>query len=176
MPHAWALVDSSFPTFSQGEKTGDKITKLVDYMKILVEALQYQLENLDTANWNAAALQTFQTDTTEDVEASVAGMAQQLAALNDEVRRISGALGSTEGHVKQLETDTGYLQKDMEEIKTDVVGLEEQIADAQADVDELKETLAGAVQKDENGNATLGTEGKDLYLVGRIYVNGILLE
>lgn len=176
MPHAWALVDSSFPTFSVDEKSGDKITKLVDYMKILVEALQYQLENLDTANWNTAALETFQTDTTEDVEARVTALAQNLASLTNEVTRISGELSSTEGRVQRLEEDTGYLQKDMEEARADIESLEEQMAAAQEGIDELKETLDGTVDKDESGNVTLGNQGKDLFLVGSIYVNGKLLE
>ena len=43
MPHTWALVDSSFPTFTENDTPQDQIAALVDYMMILTEALKYQL-------------------------------------------------------------------------------------------------------------------------------------
>lgn len=154
MPHAWALVDSSFPTFADDEKTGKKIEKLVDYMKILVEALQYQLENLDTENWNISALETFQTDTTAEVEEQVATQASYLLMLTNEIGKLSSRLQSVEG------------------ISGQVTQMSENLTKLTAEVEELRSVL----QKDTDGNTTLGTEGKDLHLLGSVYINGKLME
>ena len=175
MPHTWALVDSSFPTFTDDEKYSDKIEKLVDYMKILVEALQYQLENLDTANWNTAALKTFQTDTTEDVTEQVGTLASNLTILVNEVTQISARVSSLEslsGRVNQNETDISYLEKDVAAVKEDLEEIREELSGVQADVDELK----GVVSADGDGNASVGAEGKAVYLVGNVYINGKLVE
>lgn len=147
MPHVWALVDSSFPTFTENERSSRKIEKLVDYMKILVEALQYQLENLDTENWNAAALETFQLDTTADVEEQMETLAQKIAALAGEVSKLNTQVNGSAGLSLQVQ----------------------QIGEA---LDGLRESM----QKDADGNVTIGQEGKELRLVGTVYVNGKILE
>ena len=175
MPHAWALVDSSFPTFTGEEKSSEKIEKLVDYMKILVEALQYQLENLDTENWNVKALESFQTDTTASVEEQVTALAQNLTVAANELTQISTRLSAVEGlsgRVKHVEEDISYLDKDITETKESVSQQQEMIDSLQADMDELQTV----VQKSEDGGATVGTAGKDLFLVGNVYINGKLIE
>lgn len=147
MPHAWALVDSSFPTFAEDEKTGKKIEKLVDYMKILVEALQYQLENLDAENWNTAALESLETELTGDMEANITLLAQNMAALAGEMTQISAKLSTAEALSGRLKT-----------------------------VEEEMKKLKAAVQADEDGNLSLGAEGKDVHLTGNVYINGKLVE
>lgn len=193
MPNTWALVDSSFPTFSEDERSGRKIEKLVNYMKILVEALQYQLENLDTANWNTTALEVFQTDTTEDVERQVAALAKNLKTLTEEAVGISVRLTEAEGAMADIEAESAWIQKDVETLQADVTDLQgtvagdqNDIAALQQDVEAAQESLDGVLldveelgsvlQKAENGDASIGNEGKNLYLVGNIYVNGVLLE
>lgn len=140
MPHTWALVDSSFPTFGDDEKSGRKIEKLVDYMKILVEALRYQLENLDTGNWNPAALENFQVDTTKDVGEQLAEV-----VLN---------MGNLAGEMVRLSNDMNAL-----------LGLSARV-----------EAMGGVVKVDDDGNATLGADGKELHLAGKVYINGKLME
>ena len=214
MPHAWALVDSSFPTFTAGENPQQQVAALVDYMMILTEALKYQLENLDTNNWNSTALDNFQVDTTKDVSKQLVEVAQKLAAVTNEVTEMKNRLSATEGRTAQVETDVSYLEAAQEEAAQKIAQLQEEMSDAQADFDSLqveteslleqmgdaqadidtleqetkeqkeeintlKENVAeqlAAVKRDADGNVTLGEAGKDVYLTGNIYINGVLLE
>ena len=187
MPHAWALVESSFPTFAEGETSAEKITQLVDYMKILTEALQYQLENLDADNWNTTALENFQIDTTKDVEDHLEAVSRTLILLTSEIYNLSNRLIAVEtlgGRMTQVELDVTYLEQDQAKTDETVEELLEQMGYAQADIDTLEQESAETarmlgqiqrvVQSDQEGNATVGAEGKDVYLTGNIYINGIL--
>lgn len=173
MPHAWALVDSSFPTFRGDEKPAEQVEALVEYMKILTEALQYQLENLDAENWNTAALKSFQVDTTADIAEQIAAQAANLTIVVNEVTRIEGrlnALESLSGRVNNLETEVGYLEQSMDEQEQRAELMEESIDYLQAEMDELQNIIL----KDEQGT-TIGKEGEDLRIVGNVYVNGVLI-
>lgn len=159
MPRSWAMVDSNFPTFTGDEKPKDQINMLVDYMFVLVEELKFQLENLDSSNWNSTALESFQTDTTEDVTKQVAALTANLAMVTNEVAAISARVSTVEsltGRMKQVEEDLSYLQKDLKEF----------IAKMQ-DVIQIDEAT---------GAVTIGQEGVDLKLVGNIYINGNQME
>ena len=165
MPHPWALVDSSFPTFREGERPQTQIAALVDYMMILTEALKYQLENLDTNNWNETALTSFQLDTTKDVSEQVADVARQLKIMTDEVATIKNRLSAAENQL-------GYMEAKLEETGRELEEFRVQLGNAQADIDELQQL----VRLDENGNIVIGADGKDVRINGNIYINGVLLE
>ena len=174
MPHAWALVDSSFPTFSGKENPREQINELVEYMKILTEALQYQLENLDTANWNTTALKTFQTDTTADVAEQLTAVAANLTIVINEVTRIESRLSAVEslsGRVGKVETDMAYIEQAQQEQSDQLEQMQESVDHLQADMDDVQ----SVVQKEESG-ATIGQEGQNLHLVGNVYVNGVLIQ
>ena len=172
MPNTWALVESSFPTFTQGDDPQAQIAALVDYMMILTEALKYQLENLDANNWNRTALDSFRLDTTKDVSEQLGTIAEQLSAVVNEVASIKTRLSTTEARTAQIEMDISYLEKEQEDTAQDLAELQEQMGNAQADVDALQEMIA----QDAEGNIVLGKVGQKLYLVGEVYVNDVLLE
>lgn len=172
MPHTWALVDSSFPTFTENDTPQNQIAALVDYMMILTEALKYQLENLDTNNWNRSALDSFRIDTTKDVSEQLGTVANQLSAVSNELANVKIRLSAAEGRTAQIETDVSYLETAQEETVQDVAELRQQLGNAQADIDELQ----GMIAWDEDGNIVLGKAGQKVYLTGEIYVNGVRLE
>ncbi len=159
MPKSWAMVDSNFPTFTGEEKPREQITALVDYMFVLVEELKFQLENLDSSNWNTKALQTFQTDTTADVSQQVAVLAANLALVTNEMAAISSRVSAVEslsGRIKTVEIDLAYLQKDLDEF-----------------IAEIREVLQ---IDEETGAVSIGEEGRDLHLIGNVYINDQLME
>lgn len=165
MPHPWALVDNSFPTFREGDSPQKQVAALVDYMMILTEALKYQLENLDTNNWNSAALDSFQLDTTKDVSEQIADVAKQLKIMTDEVATIKNGLSAAESQL-------GYIEARLDDAEAELEELREQLGNAQADIDELQQM----VKLDENGNIVIGAEGKDVHINGNVYINGVLME
>lgn len=141
MPHAWALVDNSFPTFSEDDSPQTQITALVDYMMILTEALKYQLENLDTNNWNGTALDSFVLDTTKDVNELVGEIAKQLTVVINEVAGMKTRLSTTESRSAQMETDISYLEVWQEETAQNTAALQEQMGAAQINIDELTQRV-----------------------------------
>lgn len=168
MPSNWSMIDNSFPTFTGREKSSEQISMLMNYMRLLVEQLQYQLRNLDTSNWNTKAMKEFQTDTTYDVEVELTKLVKELASISS---RLS-AVENLTGRMNQVETDITYLEERQNEQEQRMSDLEEDVTDAQADISNILMVL----QVDGAGGATVGAEGKDIFLVGNIYVNGKKLE
>ena len=168
MPSNLSMIDNSFPTFTGREKPNEQIAQLTNYMRLLVEQLQYQLKNLDTSNWNKKAMKDFQTDTTSDVAEELTKLAKELASISSRL----AAVENLTGRMNQAETDIAYLEKEREAIEQRVTELESGMGDCQADIT----NMAQVVQVDGTGGAAIGAEGKDIHLVGNIYINGILFE
>ena len=168
MPSNLSMIDNSFPTFTGKEKPNEQIAQLTNYMRLLVEQLQYQLKNLDTTNWNQKAMKDFQTDTTSDVEEELEKLAKELASISSrlvEVERLTGRMSLAEEKIRNLEAAK-------EETKQWVTELEKGLAAAREDITAMKQV----VQPDGSGGAAIGAEGKDIHLLGNIYINGILFE
>lgn len=164
MPSNMAMIDNSFPTFTGKEKPNEQIAQLMNYMRLLVEQLQYQLKNLDTSNWNKKAMKDFQADTTSDV-------AEELSKAIEELESVISRLNAMEdlpGRMNQVETDIAYLEERSNSQEERVTDLEGYMETAQADIDSIQ----AVVQADGMGGATIGGSGKDIYLVGNVYVNG----
>lgn len=109
-------------------------------------------------------------------------------------------------HTQALEENDGYLEQRLGSAESDIAQLQEQISGAEADVDELQQLaqtleesmkdlteeggalerlagveraqqeISGVIQTGEDGSTTIGKEGTPLYLVGEIYINGVLFE
>lgn len=175
MPSPWAMVDSSFPTFTGDEKPREQITALVDYMYMLTEALKYQLENLSTENWNTDSLESFRLDTTQDVTAQVASVAATLTVVVNEVSSLSSRVSSVEslsGRMNQVETDIAYIEKKQQEQQEQMEAQEETFAAMEVDIAELQEL----VRRNESGEIEIGTDGVNLRILGNVYINGMLME
>ena len=126
MPHPWALADANFPSFRGDEHPREQVRLIVDYLMMLSEALRYQLENLDSSNWNQAAMKNFRQETVESAKQAVQEIEKALKNLSSRVDGIA--------------------------------------------------VLMELVRVDQEGNVSLGQEGKRLNLTGNIYINGNLME
>jgi len=162
MPNAWSMIDSSFPTFRGDESYKDQVHALQDYLYLLVEELKYQLANLKTNNWNTIALEKFQKDTTADTDEQVALLADQLTKVSNRLTTLSGSLSQLTDKVGDTETM----------FKEEIPRLWEGLELLGGDLDKLGETI----KPDNSGGATIGAMGKDLRLVGNVYINGIPVE
>lgn len=162
MPNAWSMIDSSFPTFRGDESYKDQVHALQDYLYLLVEELKYQLANLKVDNWNTVALEKFQKDTTADTDEQVAQLAEQLTKVANRLNALSSELSQLTDRVSTAE-DT---------LKEEIPKLWEGLELLGGDLDDLAEII----RPDGSGGATIGNEGKDLHLLGNVYINGILVE
>lgn len=165
MPSNWSMIDNNFPTWTGNERATDKINALHNYMYLLVEQLKYQLNNLDSTNWNSKALKALQADTTQDVETELTNVAGDLS-------ETAQTLAEILKRISTIETSLSYLERGQGEQDQRLTDLETDMEKIQADVD----GLCAVVQADGSGGATVGSDGKEIRLVGKIYINGVLIE
>lgn len=71
MPSNFSLLDTQFPHFTGGESPNEKIKRLQDYLFMLLEQLKYLLYNLDSGNFNDAALQELMDSLKEGIGTNV---------------------------------------------------------------------------------------------------------
>lgn len=185
MPNNWSLVDTSFPTFTGEEPVKEQIAKIVDYMAILTEMLQYQLQNLDASNWNDSALQDFSDDATQKVAAQVQTLTNQVNSLRSAVDSLVGRISTAEnlaGRMVAAEEAIANLEDAVEDAYVDIGAIEQELYEEGGLLERMQgaetsiQKLTGAVQVAEDGSATVGAEGKPLYLTGEIYINGVLYQ
>ena len=128
---------------------------------MLAEGLKYQLSNLNAQNFNTTALKDIQIETVADVEAALGDMLQEVDSIKNSIGSLRAAVGK------------------LEEWQNEVIPKLEALAKAQGEqqdqIDVLNK-LKTIVIPDDGGGGTIGAEGKDLYLVGNIYINGTLVE
>lgn len=165
MPSNWSMIDNNFPSFTGEERPREQIAQLQNYLMLLVEQLKYQLNNLSAINWNDTALEELQADTTKDVEkelSNVAGdlnqTATDLASVVTRLARVETALAALELAKDDHETRLGDLENRADELDADLTN------------------LFAVVMPDGTGGAVIGSEGKVIHLVGKIYINGALME
>lgn len=158
MPSNWSMVDNNFPTFTGNETAREQVRLLSNYLFALTEQLKYNLANLDTSNWNQKAMQAFQKDTTKDVEKDLQKQGQTLEGMDKTLKSMTEAL-------EKLTKTSDSLAKWKEEMEPVLT-----------DMKKMVDALTGVVQIGEDGSAVIGTEGKELRLMGTVYVNGVLLE
>lgn len=165
MPSNWAMVDNNFPTFTGEERPREQIAQLQNYLMLLVDQLKYQLNNLSTVNWNDSALEQLQADTTKGVETELSSVAGELSQTATDLKSVLERLVKAETALATLETEK---EKHSAKIKK----IEERADELDADLD----NLFAVVKPDGTGGADIGGEGKEIRLVGKIYINGVLME
>lgn len=158
MPNAWAMIDTSFPTFTGRETYREQVGALQDYLYLVVEELKYQLANLNTQNWNKTALQQMQQETVEPTNAEVALIKEQISNITNRLTGMTATLNQLTERMGKAEEELPKLWEGLELLAEDVDALNEIIV------------------PDGNGGATIGAAGKDIRLVGNVYINGILYE
>ena len=163
MPSNWAMVENNFPTFTGTESPRAMVGELQNYLMILVEQLKYQLNKLDNPNWNETALKELQQITTEGMETEVTNIVKDLAAGLETLSTLADRLQKAETAIAYLERANGEQESAVADLQTSMNGLN-------GDLD----ALLAVVQPDGSGGAQIGQAEKEIRLVGRIYINGVL--
>ena len=196
MPSNWLTIDNGFPSFTGEESAEQQIKALHNYLYQMREGLQYSLRNLTTDNFNATALDKVSQEQKDALQ-------EELNKVYNQLNQLKGVCDSMSARLSSLETETGKVKDritDVEDatealgewvlvVERDTTAQGQQITDLEETVngaDGVKakaENLDGRVKKIEgltqvsaDGGTTVGTVGKDLRLVGNIYINGVLFE
>lgn len=165
MPSAWSLIDASFPTFTGEERVRDQCNVMLNYMFMLAEGLKYQLSNLNAQNFNSTALKDIQIETTADVE-------KQLEIIISDIDTLKNNVGSISTRLNAL----GEWSGSVDDILIEIDGILQEQEKALDSHDGSLKKLESVISADENGGAVIGKDGAEIRLVGKIYVNGTLLE
>lgn len=158
MPSAWSLIDASFPTFTGDERVRDQMSVVLNYMFMLAEGLKYQLSNLNAQNFNSTALKNIQIETTADVE--------------DALEQLIEELSTVKNSVSSLRTSVGRLENWQESASTQL----SELNDKQTEFSNQLGAIQAFVGTNEEGTPTIGTTDGTLHLIGKIYINGTLVE
>ena len=164
MPSNWSMIDNNFPSFTGDERPKEQIAQLQNYLMLLVEQLKYQLNNLSAINWNDSALEQLQADTTKDVEKELSNVAGDLS-------QTATDLASVVTRLARVETALASLEMARDDHENRIGDLEDRADELDADLD----NLFAVVKPDGTGGADIGGAGKEIRLVGKIYLNGVLM-
>ena len=102
------------------------------------------------------------------------GLEQRTEALETEVLAEGGLKDRTAKLEESIEGEGGVAER-IGAIELAING-EGGLTELMQTVQTEQEKVAGAMKVDDNGDATLGGEGKKVYLVGEIYINGTLFQ
>lgn len=171
MSSPWLSIDNNFPTFTGAEGLKEQVRLIHDFLPILIECLKYQLSNLGTSNWNKTEMETFQSETTQELEDAMDSTDAELAQLIKNLEDLDERVVSIAGRLTDTETDISLLERWKEQITQQVDAMEENVNDLLAEQDSLDQILT----EDENG-ISFGKQGTALNLVGTVYINGVLVE
>ena len=148
------------------------ISGQVAQLKVQVDSLQGRVTDMGDLSKRMDAVEenaTYLEQRMETAEGNV--VALQETAADHEQR-----LAAQETAVEDLSGRTDAVEADMLTMDADLAALTQTVTDLNAAMQRLQETVDGVIQTPEDGSTTLGKEGGKLYLVGEIYLNGVLLE
>ena len=193
MPSNILSIDTNFPTFTGEEPVEEQIRSLHNYLYQLRESLQYSLQNLGKENFNASSLQNITDDATKKLAEELQKLTNTLNLVQNEVSIIKGRISGLETDVTSLQEWSAYHEETVVELKNRADNAEQELEDlktgaetrdqsinALADLVETMDAdmaeLKSKTDVTEDGTMIIGEAGKDLRLVGNIYINGILYE
>ncbi|MBQ4491217.1 MAG: hypothetical protein II965_08240 [Pyramidobacter sp.] len=145
-------IETNFPTFTGDESAEEQINALLNYITMLVEQLRYSLSNLDSSNFNAAALGNIKESATDDLR-------ETLVAISARIAQQQLTLGNLQGRMTALEGLSGRV----DDLEDSVAGLQESI-----------NTLEAGFAVNSSGNPSIGASGKRTDITGDVYINGVL--
>ena len=192
MPSNLLSIDSNFPSFTGEESPQQQIQALHNYLFQLREGLQYSLRNLTAENFNSAALKELTDEQSSAVIEELKKLQNIISAVSGDLERLRNRVAAVEGYGSRISTaegnigdiqdaveDLGAWQLDtdgrVETLENDVAG-EEGLKAQLSEVKKSVGALGQVVRILEDGAVSLGEEGGVLRLIGRVYVNGVLLE
>lgn len=164
MPSNFSYLDTSFPTFTEGQDTETKITKVQNYLYMLLEQLRYTLNNLDERNFNEAGLQNI----TEPIYAKIKDAEGRVTELGADAEKLYAQLyDETTGDLTKLYASASGLSSQVSSldgrvttVNQTVDGLSSTVSGLNGDVSTLGQTVNGMCLSVSNG-----TESSKISLV-----------
>lgn len=144
------------------------IANQVAQLKVQVETLQGRV--VDVGNLGARVT---------TVEESVAYLELRMDTAEDMITELQNTESDHDQRIAAQEVAAEDLSERVNGVEATVFAIDDELGalvQTVLDLDASVKSICSVIQADTDGNATLGKEGSKLYLVGEIYVNGVLLE
>lgn len=114
-------------------------------------------------------------------EENIEGLADWTAETQTDIDKLRERIDTAEPEIELLKDRTATIQENAESLASRVELLEndQTTEDLQTQMDTAEQSLgkiSSVVQVADDGSATIGSEEKPLYLLGRVYINGVLYE
>lgn len=153
MPSNLLSIDQGFPSFTGKESPQQQIQALHNYLYQLREGLQYSLQNLTAANFNASAWENIQEDQKGQVAADIQKIYGALNQLNTQLISLAARVAGVEdlgSRVDQTETDIQDLQTGLGTAEENIEGLALWQTQTQLTL-ESQEVRLGSLETDVDG-------------------------
>lgn len=150
---------------------GKQLQKIDGELNLLqqeVNALKGRVSGVDELKGRMDSVEGNITDLKARMDAAESDV-EALGAWSTEQEKLTGEHGQ---RLQNAEEELADLKSEAENTGQRVSALGELVESMDTDVAELQ----SAVQVAGDGSATVGAQGKELHLVGTIYINGVLFE
>lgn len=118
MPTNLMLVDSQFPRLDQGENTQESITKLQNYLYMLVEQLRYSLHNLDLSNLNQTAWDEMKLEISKPIYVALENSTGSSAELISTVNELKSTVETQGQSISQFQQTANSLSASVSDLQT----------------------------------------------------------
>lgn len=182
--NATALQDLTEGTQAEFVKTLQTVGNQLTQLKGQVDGLSARVSGTESLSGRVVSLEENMGVVTvwaAEHEAKTADMPQRMTDAETAIAQLQAASEATDGAVDALAGQVEQNQIGLGELDDQVNGeggLAAQLAELTAAMTGLQASLSGlasVVQTSQTGT-TIGAAGKELRLVGTVYINGVLLE
>lgn len=144
MPVSLLNADTSFPSFTEGTSTSEKVDVMMNYLYMLLEELRYTFGNLGTENFNDKSLDELSVQLTKPVY----GMIEE---------ETEGLKHEFEITAKGLQSQVTSVDGRITSLSTTVDGLNTRVSDAEGRVSSLTQTVNGFETRVSNAEGKVST-------------------
>lgn len=159
MPGNLLNADTSFPEFTEGQSSKEKIDIVMNYLFMLLEQLRYSMSNLGRDNFNDAEFEDITNMITEPLYVQLEDDEKNIAALQITARGLTSRVTDVEGNVSQLTQTSNALMSRMSDAEGNIStltqtseSLQSQISDTAGTVSTLSQTINGLTLSVSNGS------------------------
>lgn len=158
MPGNILSADTGFPDLDRYNSTGDKLTAIENYLKMLLEQLRYTLANLDEGNFNEAGLSGIADMITDPIIARMQDENDNIMQLIVGPDGIGAQLSDAKGNISSLQSTASALQSRISNAEGSIssltqtaASLDSRISDLDGAVSEISQTVNGITLSVSNG-------------------------
>lgn len=149
MPVSLLNADTSFPSFTEGTSTSEKVDVMMNYLYMLLEELRYTFGNLGTENFNDKSLDELSVQLTKPVygmiEDATAGLTHEFEitaqGLQSQISSVDGRVTSLSTTVDGLNTRVSDAEGRVSSLTQTVNGFETRVSNAEGKVSTLTQTV-----------------------------------